>query len=89
MNNVLHADRAEQNGRGERVSEKFDGEVALRNVAQHAWDDSPTIESGEVGAGGAFAGGAAGNVIESLRCESFGGFLFEVRERDRSRELFS
>ena len=58
MNDVLHADGAEKNGVG-RVGQEFDGEIALSNVAQLAWDDPPAFEGGEVGAGGAFSGGAA------------------------------
>jgi hypothetical protein len=83
VNDALHADGAEQNWRRESLAEEFDGEVALRNVAQHARDDPPAIEGGEVGAGSAFSGGASGDVVVGLRGESFGCFLFKLREWNR------
>jgi hypothetical protein len=89
MNDVLHADGAEQNGRGKSMAEEVDGEVALGNVAQHARDNPPAIKSGEVGARAAFAAGASGDVIVSLRWKNFGGLFFELREWNRDGEFLS
>jgi hypothetical protein len=80
MNDVLHADGAQQNWRGQSLAEEFDGEVALGNVAQHARDDPPAIEGGEIRAGGAFPGGASGDVVIGLLGENFSCFLFRLRE---------
>ena len=88
VNNVLHSDGTQKNGCGQSVAEEFDGEVTLGNVAQHARDNPPAIEGGEVGAGGPFAGGASGNVVVGLRGENFGGLFLEVCEWDWDREFF-
>src|SRR5579864_3123817 len=53
MNDVLHANGPEKNGRGKIVAEEFDGEIALGYVAQHARHDAPAIEGLEIGSGGA------------------------------------
>ncbi len=79
----LHADRRQHDGRSKREPEHLDAEVAAGDVAQEARNDPPAAERLAVGAHRVFGPGSPGHVIECLRLQGSPGLQLQLFDRDR------
>jgi hypothetical protein len=77
MENALHADWCEEDGRGKRGSEQRALPLAAGKVAEYPRLDSPAAKRGEIGSHGIFGPRAAGEIAERVGAQQLPGALLE------------